>query len=329
MPTCSVAECKNTNITTKGSAVKYHVLPKDNDLKNVWLDRCKIGDHVNTMNVRVCSAHFTDDDYKRDMEHELLGLPPRRLLKPIVIPTRNLPSPSCQGLNGRSWPLRDAQQQQSPPSINSGPTVRLTDEQARQQAKGIMKSALDRLSALSSVDPASIIAEYDEDEAKKRIREQAILRAKNDVLVVENARLNKANKRLKVKVTMLGYANEALKKKVMRLNDVLNDTISTKKKKLTIMESKCILVQSRLEKKCAHLQSELDKYMISTYLDRDAKKVRALKKLGEKSFTIRRAQKNRSVVMTSTSCDEPNGFLADERVANEVTVAVNTIFVPE
>ncbi|KAJ8910936.1 hypothetical protein NQ315_014356 [Exocentrus adspersus] len=39
---------------------------------------------------RVCSEHFSPECYQRDLQHELLGLPLRKKLKPDAVPDRNL-----------------------------------------------------------------------------------------------------------------------------------------------------------------------------------------------------------------------------------------------
>jgi len=38
----------------------------------------------------VCEKHFIESDFRRDLQHELLGLPSRKLLKPNVFPSQHL-----------------------------------------------------------------------------------------------------------------------------------------------------------------------------------------------------------------------------------------------
>jgi hypothetical protein len=38
----------------------------------------------------VCSNHFVDEDYDRDLRNELLGLPQKRKLKKEAVPSQNL-----------------------------------------------------------------------------------------------------------------------------------------------------------------------------------------------------------------------------------------------
>ena len=39
----------------------------------------------------ICSLHFTDNSYKRDLQAELLGIAPKHELKENAVPTCNLP----------------------------------------------------------------------------------------------------------------------------------------------------------------------------------------------------------------------------------------------
>ena len=38
--------------------------------------------------MRICSLHFTDTSYERDLRNELLGLPIRKRLLPDAVPTQ-------------------------------------------------------------------------------------------------------------------------------------------------------------------------------------------------------------------------------------------------
>lgn len=91
MPVCAVANCNNTHRKTKGGSIRYHRFPGDPKTRALWIRAC--GGHVqNCATARVCSWHFRDDDYERDVQHEILGLPTRFRLKKGAIPERNLPA---------------------------------------------------------------------------------------------------------------------------------------------------------------------------------------------------------------------------------------------
>ena len=75
-----------------------HTLPKDADRQKLWIAVSKRGDPVNVNHARVCSRHFTSDDYEEDSKFRLLNPDktpeenPRRRLKPTAVPSRNIPS---------------------------------------------------------------------------------------------------------------------------------------------------------------------------------------------------------------------------------------------
>lgn len=57
------------------------------------MEACGSGKEQHRPNfARVCSAHFSPKCYRRDLQHELLGLPLRKKLKPDAVPDINLPS---------------------------------------------------------------------------------------------------------------------------------------------------------------------------------------------------------------------------------------------
>ena len=77
---CAIHECKNSFIK-KHETTEYlifHRFPKGTDLvsqtiRREWIVRCKNPEKINPDNRYVCSAHFTANDYERDMQNELLG----------------------------------------------------------------------------------------------------------------------------------------------------------------------------------------------------------------------------------------------------------------
>ena len=54
---CAVVSCKNP------TGITYHLFPKDDDLSKVWLSKCGRQDSFKTKGKKVCSNHFTADDY--------------------------------------------------------------------------------------------------------------------------------------------------------------------------------------------------------------------------------------------------------------------------
>ncbi|CAH1179844.1 unnamed protein product [Phaedon cochleariae] len=95
--TCAVFGCKNNWASSKTEEkLTFHVIPRQKDflsttIRNEWIACCNRPATWNPDNGRICSAHFCDQDYERDLQHELLGLPLRKRLKKTAIPTQNLP----------------------------------------------------------------------------------------------------------------------------------------------------------------------------------------------------------------------------------------------
>ncbi|RZC42914.1 leucine-rich repeat-containing protein [Asbolus verrucosus] len=91
MPQCAVVGCNSSHRKTKGGSIRYHRFPGDSVTRARWVQAC--GKYVqNCSTARICSRHFTDDSYERDVQHELLGLPTRCRLKKGAAPDRNLPT---------------------------------------------------------------------------------------------------------------------------------------------------------------------------------------------------------------------------------------------
>lgn len=121
MPQCAVATCRNNHRKTKGRRVRYHRFPAEDDVRSRWVSVCGRGGVVNTFNTataRVCSLHFSPHSYERDVEHELLGLPPRSRLKRGAVPDRAVPI-SLPSLIGKWKQPRQRQQQ-----VNSAKTTK-------------------------------------------------------------------------------------------------------------------------------------------------------------------------------------------------------------
>jgi len=90
MPLCAVATCKNQY---QNSKYIFHSFPKNNTVKQKWVAACKRKDEITSKQPVVCYQHFLDEDYKRDLQHQLLNLPSRRkgYLEKDAVPTVYLP----------------------------------------------------------------------------------------------------------------------------------------------------------------------------------------------------------------------------------------------
>ncbi|KAJ8941067.1 hypothetical protein NQ318_003248 [Aromia moschata] len=81
----------NTNKRSKNN-FKFFGFPNDEKLKAKWRHLCKREDTFSVNNARICSNHFVDEDYERNLRHELLGYQPKRFrsLKKEDVPSKNL-----------------------------------------------------------------------------------------------------------------------------------------------------------------------------------------------------------------------------------------------
>ena len=65
--------------------------PAKRKLAIKWLHNIGTGHNVDRFNFHrkvVCEDHFTEQSFKKDVEHSLLGLPERKHLKKDVVPDK-------------------------------------------------------------------------------------------------------------------------------------------------------------------------------------------------------------------------------------------------
>lgn len=93
MPQCFVSSCNNYHKKTRDNpSIIYHSFPVSPTRAQKWLEVCRHKNKKFNPNfARICSEHFSSGCYKRDLQHELLGLPLRKKLKPDAVPDINLP----------------------------------------------------------------------------------------------------------------------------------------------------------------------------------------------------------------------------------------------
>lgn len=90
---CSLALCKSDNMCKNfDKKVMFFRFPTDPNLQKVWINVCKRKNRINVKYARVCSKHFSEDSYERNLRYELLGCATknRRLLKADAVPSMNL-----------------------------------------------------------------------------------------------------------------------------------------------------------------------------------------------------------------------------------------------
>ncbi|XP_018366187.1 PREDICTED: THAP domain-containing protein 1-like [Trachymyrmex cornetzi] len=97
--TCNVNGCGNYLAKTKkiGGKIKYFSFPKDPVLSNKWHQAC--GKKNISKYSRICSKHFSDACFTKNLQQQLLGYSPSktRKLRPDTIPTLHLRTVSNEG----------------------------------------------------------------------------------------------------------------------------------------------------------------------------------------------------------------------------------------
>jgi len=97
---CAVANCTNSQ---RNGSHSLHAFPKKNkNLAQEWLVKCKRQDFVNIRNARICSEHFTPEDFEVDFRAPLMGWNARKKLKQGSTPSQNLPSGRVEVLTERN-----------------------------------------------------------------------------------------------------------------------------------------------------------------------------------------------------------------------------------
>lgn len=97
MPQCAVATCRNSHRRTRGRRIRYHRFPQIPEVRSLWVRACGRAPlpngeiPFNIQTARICSLHFTNDSYEKDMEHLVLGLPVRSRLRRGAVPTDEVP----------------------------------------------------------------------------------------------------------------------------------------------------------------------------------------------------------------------------------------------
>ena len=101
MPDCAVALCGNYSRKTKGKNISYHSFPQNADLRNIWITKCKRADTVNVRTARICSDHFSEEDYEDGSRAKFMNEACSKKLKENVFPHLNLPT-TLADVSGKS-----------------------------------------------------------------------------------------------------------------------------------------------------------------------------------------------------------------------------------
>lgn len=103
MPQCAVSSCRNSHRRTRGHSIRYHRFPQLSEVRNLWVKACNRTPLANgeppfnIKTARVCSLHFTQDSYERDVEqHDGTGFSTGSRLRRGAVPTLMLSSNAAQ-----------------------------------------------------------------------------------------------------------------------------------------------------------------------------------------------------------------------------------------
>ena len=104
MPYCAEPSCRNgTGSGNRRAEVKFFRFPKEQDRARKWWQIIKRGETFpkTYQNLSLCSDHFIESDFQRDLKRELLqpGQPTSitsKKLLPSSKPSRNLSRPSVR-----------------------------------------------------------------------------------------------------------------------------------------------------------------------------------------------------------------------------------------
>lgn len=91
---CAIATCNNSLVLTKKSIstkhIVYHKFPSEIHRRTIWAFKCRRKDKFNPSTSHICSQHFNENAYKRDLRSELLGILKKKELTEDAIPTEYL-----------------------------------------------------------------------------------------------------------------------------------------------------------------------------------------------------------------------------------------------
>ena len=103
---CAISSCTNPKDKT------YFSFPREEERKKIWVSSCARADFVNVNTAKICEIHFSEDNFVRDFQHELMGLPVRRRLNEWAVPNINLPYQQPQSQSDIQSELRERKEKE-------------------------------------------------------------------------------------------------------------------------------------------------------------------------------------------------------------------------
>ncbi|KAG8291201.1 hypothetical protein J6590_066691 [Homalodisca vitripennis] len=87
MPCCAYSGCTNHTDFGKTLGISFHRFPRNPQAAERWASACGRTEVFSVLTARVCSEHFLDEDYERDLKSELMNTDRKRLLRHSAVPS--------------------------------------------------------------------------------------------------------------------------------------------------------------------------------------------------------------------------------------------------
>ena len=85
---CAVAICQSPQPELGYS---YHRFPKDKVIRHAWINACRRKDSFNPDTAKVCSLHFEEEAFERDLRSELMPNEERKKRRAKILKSNAIP----------------------------------------------------------------------------------------------------------------------------------------------------------------------------------------------------------------------------------------------
>ena len=69
---CAVFGCNNCNRRKEDTVyIGFHIFPKCANLRKKWINFCRRKDNFNWKTARICSLHFSSDDFENNLQFQM------------------------------------------------------------------------------------------------------------------------------------------------------------------------------------------------------------------------------------------------------------------
>ncbi|ENN72353.1 hypothetical protein YQE_10988, partial [Dendroctonus ponderosae] len=145
---CAVYGCANefTDFKSHQSATfKFHNFPTCERTRRQWLDACGLPEETGITNAKICSDHFTLNDYSRKLKEELLNPGYKRLLSESAVPSVNIRPYSPFALNQLPTTLSEKlyQPSASPPAVKAPGNAPKSESDLHRKIFSLRREVLD------------------------------------------------------------------------------------------------------------------------------------------------------------------------------------------